>query len=32
MAGYSMRNPVYMYIVNIYDLQTHFLDNIFTLV
>ena len=30
IVGYSMSNPFYAYIVNIYDLPTHFIDNIFT--
>ena len=29
IVRYLMPNPVYTYISNIYDLQTHFVDNIF---
>ena len=29
LIGYLMPNPLYTYILNIYDLETHFIDNIF---
>ena len=29
LIGYLMSNPLYTYILNIYDLCTHFVDNIF---
>ena len=29
IVGYLMPNSVYTYVLNIYDLLTHFVDNIF---
>ncbi len=29
ILGYLMLNPLYTYILNIYDLQTHFVDTFF---